>query len=73
MIEWCFTPLSTVSQSYHGESSHYSCLSWVSPVLEMKSNFQATTKPKGLTCLEVFIFGTNISSSESVDPKSGCI
>ena len=39
----------------------------------MKSNFQATTKPKGLTCLEVFIFGTNISSSESVDPKSGCI
>ena len=38
----------------------------------MKSNFQATTKPKGLTCLEVFIFGTNISS-ESVDPKSGSI
>ena len=33
MIEWCFTPLSTVFQSYHGDSSHYSCLSWVSPVL----------------------------------------
>ena len=31
--EWCFTPLSTVFESYHGDSSHYSCLSWVSPVL----------------------------------------
>ena len=30
-IDWCFTPLSTVSQSYNG--SHHSCLSWVSPVL----------------------------------------
>ena len=26
-------PLLTVFQSYHGDSSHYSCLSWVSPVL----------------------------------------
>ena len=26
-------PISTVFQSYHGDSSHYSCLSWVSPVL----------------------------------------
>ena len=33
MIEWCFKPLLTVFQSYHGDSSHYSCLSWVSPVL----------------------------------------
>ena len=33
LVEWCFTPLSTVFQSYHGDSSHYSCLSWVSPVL----------------------------------------
>ena len=33
LIEWCFTPLSTVFQSYHGDSSHYSCLSLVSPVL----------------------------------------
>ena len=33
MIEWCFTPLSTVFQSYHGDGSHYSSLSWVSPVL----------------------------------------
>ena len=33
LIEWCFTPLSTVFQSYHGDSSHYSCLSCVSPVL----------------------------------------
>ena len=33
LIDWCFTPLSKVFQSYHGDSSHYSCLSWVSPVL----------------------------------------
>ena len=33
MIEWCFTPLSTVFQLYHGDSSHYSCLSLVLPVL----------------------------------------
>ena len=33
MIEFCFTPLSTVFQSYHGDSSHYSRLLWVSPVL----------------------------------------
>ena len=26
LIEWCFAPLSTVFQSYHGDSSHYSCL-----------------------------------------------
>ena len=33
MIEWCFTPLLTVFQSYHGDSSNYSCISWVSPGL----------------------------------------
>ena len=33
LIDWSFTPLLTVFQSYHGDSSHYSCLSWVSPVL----------------------------------------
>ena len=33
MIEWCFTPVLTIFQSYHGDSLHYSCLSWVSPVL----------------------------------------
>ena len=33
IIGWCFTPLLIVFQSYHGDSSHYSCLSWVSPVL----------------------------------------
>ena len=33
MIEQCFTQLSTVFQSYHGNSSHYSCLSWLLPVL----------------------------------------
>ena len=33
MIEWCFTLLLTVFQSYHGDSSLYSRLSWVSSVL----------------------------------------
>ena len=33
-IEWCLTPLSTVFQSYHGDSSHYSGLSCVSPGLD---------------------------------------
>ena len=37
LTEWCFTPLSTVFQSYHSDSSHYSCLSRVSPVLGMGS------------------------------------
>ena len=35
----------------------------------MKLNFQATTKPKSLTCLQVF-FWKNISLTESIDPKS---
>ena len=30
-------PLSTVFQSYNGDSSHYSCLNWVSPVLGWSS------------------------------------
>ena len=25
LIKWCFMPLLTVFQSYHGDSSHYSC------------------------------------------------
>ena len=33
LIEQCFTLLSTVFQSYHCDGSHYSCISWVSPVL----------------------------------------
>ena len=37
MIEWRFTPLSTVLQSYHGGRSHYSCLSWISLVLWLGS------------------------------------
>ena len=37
LIEWCFTLLSTVFQSYHGDSSHYSCLSWEKPVLGLGS------------------------------------
>ena len=31
-FKWCFTPLSTLFQSYHGVSSQYSRLSWVSQV-----------------------------------------
>ena len=37
LAEWCFMPLSTVFQSYHCDSSHYSCLSRVSPVLGLGS------------------------------------
>ena len=42
MIEWCFMPLSTVFQLYHGNSSHYSCLSWVLPVLGCSSEVSCT-------------------------------
>ena len=40
-VEWCLMPLSTVFQSYHGHSSHYSCLSWVSPVLGWGSELKS--------------------------------
>ena len=43
-VEWCFTRLSTVFQSYHGDSSHYSCLSWVSPVLGWGSEVSCPRK-----------------------------
>ena len=33
LIDWCFTPLPTLFQSYHGDNSHYSYLHLVSPVL----------------------------------------
>ena len=33
LLKGVFTPFSTVFQSYLGDSSHYSCLSWVSQVL----------------------------------------
>ena len=42
--QWCFRPLSTVFQSYHGNSSHYSCLSWVSPVLARGSEVSCPRK-----------------------------
>ena len=55
VIEWWFTPLSTIFQLYHGFSSHYSCISWVSPVLgwdsevgnglnRLKANYQSQKK-----------------------------
>ena len=43
-IEWCFTPLSTVFQSYHGDSSHYSWLSLVSPVRDWGSEVSVLDK-----------------------------
>ena len=49
--EWCFTPLSTVFQAYHGNSSHYSCLSRDSPVLgwgsEVLAQGHSHEKPRG--------------------------
>ena len=52
LIKWCFTPLSTLFQSYHGDSSQYLCLSWVSPVLGWALKCPATghsceKKPRG--------------------------
>ena len=41
LLKWCFTPLSTVFQSYKGDNSQYSCLSWVSPVLGWALNCRA--------------------------------
>ena len=47
LIEWCFTLLSTVFQSYYSDSSNYSCLSWVSPVLGWGSKvFYPRTLPR---------------------------
>ena len=47
IIEWRFMPLLTVIQSYHGGSSHYSCLSWVSPVIGWGSEVSyPTTFPR---------------------------
>ena len=54
MIEWCFTPLSTKFQSYYGDSSHYSCLSWVSLVLgwgsEVSSPRTLSRKTQRIQC-----------------------
>ena len=49
LIERCFTPLSTIFQSNHGNSSHYSWLSWVSPVLgwALKCLDTPAKKPRG--------------------------
>ena len=54
LIEWCFMPLSTVFQSYHGDSSHSSCLSWVLPVLGWGSEASCPRtlpqKTQGIRC-----------------------
>ena len=50
LIEWCFTPFSTLFKLYHGDSSHYSCLSWVSQVLGWGSEVSCPrTLPKKKT------------------------
>ena len=54
LIDWCFTPLSTVFQSYHGNSSHYSYLTWVSPVLgwalKCLAQGHSHEKPQSIQC-----------------------
>ena len=54
LIEWCFTPLSTVFQSYHCNSSHYSCLpgfhqywAWVPKCLAQGHSHEKT---QGIQC-----------------------
>ena len=39
-VEWCFTLLSILFQSYHSDSSHFLCLSWVSPILGWRGHSQ---------------------------------
>ena len=45
LIELCFTPLSTVFQSYHCDSSHHPFLSWVSQVLGWGSEVSCPRTP----------------------------
>ena len=47
LIESWFMPLSTVFQSYYGDSSHYLYLSWVSPIQGWCSEVSC---PRALIC-----------------------
>ena len=53
-------PLSTVFQSYHSDSSHYSCLSWVSPVLVPKDT--PTKNPEDLVQLKPRTSGLRVNT-----------
>ena len=64
LIWWCFTSLSTIFQSCHGDSSHYSCLSWISPVLDWGSEVSCprtlSRKTQDLVRLEPRTFGLRV-------------
>ena len=45
LTEWCFLLLSTLFQSYPCDSSHYSCLSWVLPILGWGSEVWLSAGP----------------------------
>ena len=77
MIEWCFTPLSTVYQSYHSDSSRYSCLSWVSPVLgwalKCLPQGHSCKKPRGSSAARTqdpWITSQTINQSATQDPMT---
>ena len=54
LIEWCFTLLSTVFQSYHGNSSHYSCLPGfhqnLAGALKCLAQWHSHKKTQGIWC-----------------------
>ena len=66
MNEQCFTPLSTIFQSYHGDSSLYSRLSWISQVLGRGSEVSCprTLPRKALGIHSPFEDGGTISLTE---------
>ena len=48
LVEWYFTPLLTVFQSYHGDSSHYSCFHGFHPYYAgLLPTDTPTKKPRG--------------------------
>ena len=72
-VEWCFTPLSTIFQSYHGDNSHYSCLSWVLPVLgwgfEVSCPMKLPQKARRIDCSSVpWITSQTLYHSATQDP-----
>ena len=79
-VDWftksCFTPLLTVFQLYQDDRSHYSCLSWVSPVLgwgSCSSNValqrkKKKEKPEEPVRLEPRTPGLQVDHSVTPDP-----
>ena len=80
VVEWCFTPLLTVFQSYHGASLHYSYLSWVSPVLGQGSEVSCPRtlprkKPRGSSAARTqgpWIMSQTLYHWATQDPGSTC-